>query len=110
MRDSSDSSGGNDSNDSNDSNDVTRNRMTPELARQLARGAKQQGVEARRPWDGFDRDATPEHRFTLRFNDYDRAIAHYVAGMRGTSVQKALVELLREVAMADIAKREGRRG
>jgi hypothetical protein len=105
MSDSNDVSGGSDSEGGNDVNDG-RNLMTNELAQQLARGAKTQGVGPARPWDKCDPNAKPEHRFTFRLNDYDRAIAHFVAGMRGTSVQQALVLLLRQAALRDIAKKE----
>jgi len=105
MHDSSDGVGGVDGNDGNDENAV--NRITSEGARAFAQDSKQKGAGPKRPWDKFDPKGKPEHRFTLRLNDYDRAIAHYVAGMRAASIQSALISLLREAAKRDIANREG---
>lgn len=81
------------------------NTFTPEQARMLAGGAKT-GAPPAKPWDEFDPEAPPKFPFTLRFNNYDKAIAHYVAGLHQSSLQKTIIKLLREAARRDIAERE----
>lgn len=61
------------------------------------------------PWSEFDPEAKPEHAFTWRMNAHDRALAKFVAGLRGESVQQALTTLFREGALEYIAEQERRR-
>jgi hypothetical protein len=108
--------------DPNDSNDITEvndggavgdgsavNTFDASKARAFASGAKNGGETVlRRVWDDYDPDEKPDPKrpFSLRLNSYDKAIAKQLAAWRNTSMQQAIVDVLREAALEAIKKEE----
>ena len=91
--------------DSNDGSDG--NTFNAIKAREFARGAKT-GAPLRRPWDEYDPAEKPDAKrpFSLRLNRHDKAIVRQLAAWRETSLQQAVVAVLREAALREIAERE----
>lgn len=110
MYDSSDSNAGSEGTEGTERN-AGGNSMTSEMARTFAGGAKSGGdLVVRRPWDDYDPKAKPDPKrpFSLRLNEYDKAIARQLATWRQTSMQQAIVDVLREAALREIKAEERR--
>ena len=73
--------------------------------RSLMKGAK---VTSKKPlpFDDLDPDAPADRNMRFRTNAYERALFHYVAGLRGQgeSMQSFMRAAAREAALAELAK------
>lgn len=105
--DGSDSNAGIAGNDSNASTAGKRSTITLDQARELALGAKM-ATGHRHAWDQHDPNAkpSPKDRFSVGFNDYDRALIRAVAMWRDLSMNQTIVQLVREAALAEVKRRE----
>lgn len=105
--DDSDSIAGNDINAGNAGTPGKRSTITLDQARELALGAKM-ATGHRHAWDQHDPDAkpSPKERFSVGFNDYDRALIRAVAMWRDLSMNQTIVQLVREAALAEVKRRE----
>ncbi len=89
------------------SDEEQKNTFDASKARLFASGAKTGGTNVDvRPWDRFDPKAKPDPKkpFSIRLNDYDRAMVKQLATWRDTSVQQVISKMIRDTTESEIEK------
>lgn len=58
------------------------------------------------PWKKHEPNAVRKLQRPFRFNEYEKALFHFVAGARQTTVNKLMLKLLRKEALAIVRRME----